>query len=421
MSKQYCAEILCVGSELLLGNVVNTNASALSESLSELGINVYYHSVVGDNPQRLREAVSIAKSRADIIITTGGLGPTCDDLTKQVLAESFSLSLEYNEQEAEHLREYYLGKLHNKTITENNFRQVMLPQGCTILRNNHGTAPGCAFEAEGKTVIMLPGPPRECLPMFREQAAPYLAKLSDSVIVSHMIHVFGMGESVMEAKLHERMLELSNPTLAPYAKEGEAMLRVTAKAASKEQAETLMAPIIEECTKLLGDVVYGIDVPDMETAALQLLIKHGKTVSFAESCTGGLVSKRLTDISGASEAFSGAIVAYSNEAKMNLLHVNPETLKQHGAVSRETAEEMAIGAREVLGTDYALSVTGLAGPEGDGSGTPVGTVFLSLCCESGVFTKKINIGTFRSRLRTIAANHAFDMLRRSLTGLPIVP
>ena len=420
MDKQHCAEILCVGSEILLGNIVNTNATEISEALSDIGINVYYHSVVGDNPERLRKAVEIARERADIIITTGGLGPTCDDLTKQTLAGVFGLELELRPEEEKRLREYYLGKLGNKSMTDNNLQQAYIPRGAMALRNDFGTAPGCAFEKDGTTVIMLPGPPRECLPMFRNRALPYLRKLSDGEIKSHMIHVFGMGESVMEDKLRTRMLELENPTLAPYAGEGEAKLRVTAKAETEARCEELMAPVIKECTELLGDVVYGIDVPDLETAVFGLLKENGKTVCFAESCTGGLVSKRLTDVPGASEVFAGAIVSYSNEAKMKLLGVSGETLEKYGAVSSQCAEEMAKGARRALGTDYAVALTGLAGPDGDGSGTPVGTVYITLDCEDGTYTRHICINTFRSRLRTIAAHNAFDMIRRHITGLPVI-
>ena len=253
----HTVELLSVGTELLLGNIANTDAQMLSQGLSALGLNVYYHTVVGDNPQRAREAVAIAKKRADIIITTGGLGPTCDDLTKNVLADAFGKKLVFHEASAERIRSFFdrIGR----TMTDNNLQQAMLPEGCTVLDNDWGTAPGCAFEAEGVHVIMLPGPPSECRPMFYERAVPYLARFSEGVIASHTLKLFGIGESSMEAQLREQMNVMSNPTLAPYAKEGECELRVTAKAATMEQAQALLLPAVEQLKGHFGPLVYGVD------------------------------------------------------------------------------------------------------------------------------------------------------------------
>ena len=258
----HTVEILSVGTELLLGNIANTDAQMLSQGLSELGLNVFWHTVVGDNLQRAEEAVALAKQRADIIITTGGLGPTCDDLTKNVLAEAFGKKLVFDEGSAQRIRSYF--QRTGRPMTDNNLQQAMLPEGCTILENDWGTAPGCAFEAEGCHVIMLPGPPSECRPMFQYRAKPYLLSLSEGVIASHTIKLFGIGESSMEAQLRDQMNAMSNPTLAPYAKEGECELRVTAKAATDGEAQALLRPTVEQVRALFGDKVYGVDVPSLE-------------------------------------------------------------------------------------------------------------------------------------------------------------
>ena len=258
----HTVEILSVGTELLLGNIANTDAQILSQGLSELGLNVYYHTVVGDNPQRVAQAVDIAKKRADIIITTGGLGPTCDDLTKNVLAAAFHKKLVFDQASADRCKAFFdrIGR----RMTDNNLQQAMLPEGCTILANDWGTAPGCAFFAEGVHVIMLPGPPSECRPMFQYRAKPYLLSLSEGVIKSHTLKLFGIGESTMEAQLREQMAQMTNPTLAPYAKEGECELRVTAKAATEEEAQALLQPTVEQLHQLFGSRIYGMDVSSLE-------------------------------------------------------------------------------------------------------------------------------------------------------------
>lgn len=415
----YTAEIISVGTELLLGNVANTDAQDLSQILSELGINVYFHTVVGDNPERLISAVNIAKSRADIIITTGGLGPTCDDLTKQTLASCFGRKLVFDEQEAEEIRSYFKKHLHSTDITENVFQQALLPENCTVFRNMCGTAPGCAFEEDGVHVLMLPGPPRECLSMFKNCAVPYLSALSDSQIHSHNIHIFGMGESSVEDKLRDMMLSMENPTIAPYAKDGECRLRVTVKAKSAEEAEKLMAPVIEKIRAVLGDVIYSIDIDSLEATLLGLLKECGKTFACTESCTGGMVAKRMTDVSGASAVFLGGAVTYCNSVKTELAGVPKELLDEKTAVCPEVAALMAKGIRERLGADYAVGITGIAGPLSDESGAEVGLVYVSLSCADGEFVRTLHLGSDRTRIRTAASNHAFDLVRRSLTGLPL--
>ena len=414
----HTVEILSVGTELLLGNIVNSDAQALSRELSGLGLNVLYHSVVGDNPGRLRNAVALARTRADVLITTGGLGPTCDDLTKQILAECFGKRLVYHPECAESIRCFF--QRMGKTMTENNLQQAYLPDGCTVLDNDWGTAPGCAFEADGVHVIMLPGPPSECLPMFRERAVPYLAQLGEGVIRSRTLRVFGMGESEVEALLRDRMNALANPTLAPYAKEGEVELRITAKAATRSEADALIAPVEEEVRGVLGDLVYGADVSGLEQVVLDALKARGLTLGTAESCTGGLIAKRITDLPGASAVFRGGVVSYANEVKAAVLGVPRELLDEKGAVCAEVAKAMAEGARKALGCDLALSVTGVAGPDSDERGSPVGLVYTALAVPGGCWVKKLNLVSLaarRDRTRNLAAHHALDMARRWLAGL----
>ena len=413
----HTVEILSVGTELLLGNIANLDAQILSQGLSALGLNVYWHTVVGDNPQRAKEAVSLAKARADIIITTGGLGPTCDDLTKNVLAEAFGKELVYDEGSAQRIKSYF--QRTGRTMTENNLQQAMLPEGCTILENDWGTAPGCAFEAEGVHVIMLPGPPSECRPMFQYRAVPYLQQFSEGVIASHTLKLFGIGESQMEAQLREQMNTMQNPTLAPYAKEGECELRVTAKAATQEQAQALLLPTVEQVKALFGPLVYGVDVPSLEYVVLEGLKARRLTLGCAESCTGGLIAKRITDVPGASQVFKGGIVSYTNAVKANVLHVPEELLKQFGAVSAQVALAMARGARTALGCDLAVSSTGVAGPDKDDRGNDVGTAFVAIATPEGEYVRALHLGTrpMRERLRTQIAHHAFDLARRYLSGL----
>ena len=412
-------ELISVGTELLLGNILNTDAQFLSRELSKLGMNVFYQTVVGDNPDRLRKAVDIAKGRADIIITTGGLGPTCDDLTKQTLAEAFGKKLVFHDESAERIKDYFAQNLHGAPMPENNLQQAMLPEGCIILQNDWGTAPGCIFESEGCHVVMLPGPPRECQPMFYAHVALYLRKLSGETIRSRTLKLFGMGESAVEALLRDRMNELKNPTLAPYAKTGEVELRITAKAASEAEADALIAPVENEVRAVFGDLIYGADVGSLEEVVLALLKEKGLTLSCAESCTGGLIAKRLTDLPGASAAFKGGAVTYWSEVKHGLLDVPQELLDQKGAVSTEVAKAMAEGARKVFGSDLAVATTGVAGPDSDERGNPVGLVYVALATSQGTACRELHLGQTRDRVRTTAAHHAFDLARRYLGGLPL--
>ena len=414
----HTVEILSVGTELLLGNIVNSDAQMLSQGLSQLGLNVFYHTVVGDNPQRVAQAVATARSRADIIITTGGLGPTCDDLTKNVLAEAFGKKLVFHPESAERIQDYF--RLIDRPFTDNLLQQAMLPENCTVFYNDWGTAPGCAFEVDGVHVLMLPGPPSECAPMFEHRALPYLQSLSEGVILSHTLKLFGIGESAVESRLRDQMNSMTNPTLAPYAKEGECELRLTAKADTPEQAQELLAPCVAQIKEMFGELVYGVDVSSLEEVVVSALKERELTIGTAESCTGGLLAKRLTDLSGVSQVYNGGIVSYTNQVKHNVLGVPQQLLDVHGAVSAPVAQAMAEGARAALHCDIALATTGVAGPNRDDRDNPVGTMFVAIATPEGTHVRKLNLGTHatRQRLRTQTASHAFDLARRYLSGLP---
>lgn len=415
--KSYDTEIISVGTELLLGHVTNTDARDVSEELSKIGINVRYHTVVGDNPERLRRCIRAARERADIIITTGGLGPTCDDLTKQVTAQEFGIALVEVQSEVDGLYEYIKN---SRNFTDNNFSQALLPEGCTVFHNSCGTAPGCAFEKDGKVVVMLPGPPKECFAMLKKSAVPYLRSLGDGEIVSHSIRVFGIGESAVDDMFAEEMNAMTNPSMAPYAKECDCLVQITAKAASAQEAEALIAPVAAQVKARLGEYVYGEDVESVEESVMQLLREKPLTFAAAESCTGGELAKRFTDLPGASAFFKGGMVTYTNEAKEKLLGIDGALIEAKGAVSREVAREMAQRARSLLNADVGLGITGLAGPDGDGV-HEVGTVFVSMATESETYVRELHLGTQRTRsfIRRMAGNHAYDMLRRYLQGISI--
>lgn len=421
MGKIYNAEILSVGTEILLGRTTNTDARDISLMLSEIGINVKYHTVVGDNPERLMQCIDIAKKRADIIISTGGLGPTCDDLTKMILAKSFGLELIMNEYEKSCLYDYLTNKGYSRDMTENNLQQAMLPVGCTVFHNDWGTAPGCAFEKDGTVVLMLPGPPKECNAMFRACAMPYLRSLSDEQIVSHSVRVFGMSESALDQLFRDEMNSMTNPTMAPYAKESDCLLQITAKAESVEKADAMIRPVIDRVCEKLGDIVFGVDIECLEERVMELLKEKHLTFSAAESCTGGELAKRFTDLPGASEFFLGGVTTYTNSAKACILGIDPKLIEEKGAVSYEVAYEMAERVRRLLGSDIGIGITGLAGPDGDGV-HEVGTVFIALSAKEGCFVKELHAGDRRTRsyIRRVSGNYAFDMMRRHMTGLQIL-
>ena len=415
----HTAEIIAVGTELLLGNIANTNAQELSQALSALGINVYWHTVVGDNPGRVREAVERARERADIIITTGGLGPTYDDLTKQTICEAFGRELVLHPDIVEQIRAVYESRLHTP-MPDNNIRQAELPVDCVIFDNTVGTAPGCAFEEDGVHVIMLPGPPFEMRTMLERWAVPYLRKLSKDVIVSHDIMMFGMGESRLEELLLDKMEHMANPTLATYAKPSEVRLRATAKAESAAAAEALLSPVVADVTAFLGDIVYGVDVKGLEYACVSALKQRGLTLATAESCTGGQLAARLTAIPGVSAVYRGGVVSYWTQMKADVLGVPADLLESYGAVSEQTARAMAEGAVRITGAEIGVSVTGVAGPDPDERGVKVGIVYVGLATPDGTFCRALDLGKRRrDLLQNLAGNHAFDLLRRWLNGLPL--
>ena len=405
-------EIISVGTEILLGDILNTDAQFLSIQLALMGISVLHQTTVGDNPERLREALGIAASRNDIIITSGGLGPTPDDLTKEICCEFFSKKCVLHRESLERMSSYFASK--GLEMTENNKKQAMLPTDCTVFPNDNGTAPGCAIEKNGKHILMLPGPPGELKPMFFNYAAKYLKRFSDKTIISHSIRTFGIGESAMAQKVND-LFDGSNPTLAPYAKNGEALLRVTAMAQSKEDAEKLCAPIIKEVSKRLDGLIYGIDVPNIETAVVNMLKEKHLKLATAESCTGGYIGKRITDIPGSSDVFECGIISYSNEIKANVLGVSRDDLQKYGAVSEQVAKQMAIGALKVSGADIAVSVTGIAGPGSDGTDKPVGLSYIGIAAKDFVYAKKLVTGKkndgCREYNRYVSASNALNLVR----------
>ena len=408
------AEILCVGTELLLGDIVNTNASYISRRLAALGIPVYRQAVVGDNPERMREAVAGSFARSDCLILTGGLGPTCDDITKEIVAEYFGLGLELNEEALERMKSYFSST--GRNMTKNNEKQAMAPKGARVLQNDWGTAPGFVIEEGGKTAILLPGPPIELEPMWRERVEPYLFERSDSVIVSKNIHILGMGESAVEEKLYRMMTELTNPTVAPYAGNGEVRVRVSARAKDEAIASAMCDGLIDEIRKTeVGEFIYGIDVDSIENALVMNLREMGMTVACAESCTGGLIAKRITDIAGCSDVFLGGCVTYAVDAKVKLIGVSRGTIEKYGVVSAQTACEMARGVRLALGSDIGISTTGIAGPSGGTPEQPVGTVYIAVSTRDGETVKLLRLSPKRSRefIRICAATNAMSLALNS--------
>lgn len=409
------AEILTIGTELLMGQVLNTNAQYLSRRLSALGVTLHHQTVVGDNPQRLLAAYRLALSRADAVITSGGLGPTVDDITKEIAAQAVGKPLVFNEEAAQMVRARF--HLLCRPMMDNNLRQAQFTPDSLLLPNPNGTAPGAIVPAEafgeGKVIIHLPGPPGELIPMFEASVAPYLARRSGQCLVNWYICVVGMGESEVDHRLSD--LEAgSNPSLSPYCSPGLVELRATAAAPSREAAEALLAPLAAQVKERLGDVIYhiGADRPSLAAVTLNLLKAEGLTVAACESLTGGMLLSALSAVPGASQAVRGGFVTYTNAMKTQLAGVDPQLLAQHGAVSRECAQAMAQGARERTGADAALSLTGLAGPQGDGSGQPVGTVFLALADRAGCQVRELRLSGSRDRIRSLCVLHALDALRR---------
>lgn len=402
-------ELISVGTEILLGDILNTDAQFLSIELAKLGISVIHQSTVGDNRERLLAQLKEAADRSDIIILSGGLGPTPDDLTKEVCCEFFGKKMFLHEPTVEKIKTYFSTK--GMKMAQNNLKQAMLPKDCVIFPNDNGTAPGMAIEKDGVHILVLPGPPRELKPMFRNCAVPYLMQFSDRIIVSHNIRTFGIGESLMAERVND-LFDAENPTVAPYAKDGEALLRVTAMARTKEEAENLCKPVINEIKNRLDGFVYGVDYTCIEEAVIEKLKEKHMKVATAESCTGGLIAKRITDVPGASEVFDCGIISYANEIKHRVLGVREDDLNKYGAVSEPVARQMAQGALKVSGADIAVSVTGIAGPDSDSTNKPVGLVYIGLADRDNVWVRELRTSRKdRSYNRYVSASNALNMIR----------
>lgn len=412
------AELISVGTELLLGNIVNTNSAYLSEKCALLGLSVYHQTVVGDNESRMKEVIRTALNRSDIIILTGGLGPTGDDITKEVTANVMGIPLVEDKRWLEILEKYlsvYVSNDAQRKITLNNYKQVMVPEGAIVLDNENGTAPGLIIEKDHKTAILLPGPPNEMCPMFEEQVFPYLRKKQPEIIYSQMLKISGIGESQVADEISDLIEQQSNPTIAPYARVGEVRLRVTAKAESEEACKILIYPVVCELKRRFGKNVFAEDEKKtLEEAVIDLLKEQRLTLALAESCTGGMTASRIVSVPGASEVFTGAIVSYSNNAKKRFLGVKEETLQIEGAVSAKCAEEMARGGCLAAQADVCLAVTGLAGPDGGTEKTPIGTVFMSCCFRGKSTTREFRFTGNRAKIREQAAAHALAFLRKCI-------
>ncbi len=406
-------EIICVGTELLLGNIVNTNAAFLAEKCAALGLSSYFQVVVGDNRERLVQTIRTAMERADIVLLSGGLGPTGDDLTKEAAAEAFGRRLVEDETSRRQIEAYFAQR--GITPTENNWKQALIPEGAKAIPNRNGTAPGIIMEENGKYAILLPGPPGELKPMFTDSVMPYLRTLEDEVIESVTVKVVDIGESRAETMVSDLMENQSNPTIAPYAKTGEVHFRITARAADSQEAQGLIAPVAEELKNRFGSHIYTMEEDvTLEKAVADLLAEKKWTIATAESCTGGLLGARLVNVPGVSEVFHAGFITYADEAKQNLIGVKEETLKQYGAVSSKTAEEMAVGAAKAAGADAAVSITGIAGPDGGTKDKPVGLVYIGCYVDGKVWVEEYHFTGSRLKIRESVVAAALVLLRNSI-------
>lgn len=407
-------ELVSVGTELLLGNIVNTNTQFLAEKCALLGLSMYHQVVVGDNHDRLAEVIRTALDRSDIVILTGGLGPTEDDLTKEVCAEVMGFPLVEDPHTREQIVEYFRNSIY-KEIPANNWKQTIVPEGAIVLDNDNGTAPGLILEKDGKTAILLPGPPAELYPLFMKKVYPYLQKLQPDVIRSQMIKICGMGESQVEDKILDLIDRQTNPTIATYAKTGEVHLRVTAKAKNEDEAKKLLKPVVKEIKNRFGDYIYSTKENEtLEMAVVKLLDKYELTVTTAESCTGGLLAGRIVNVPGASDVFREGFITYSNKAKRKILDVGKGTLKKYGAVSEQTAKEMATGGVFATDADACVAVTGIAGPDGGTDEKPVGLVYIATYMKDRVSVEHYQFKGDRAKVREQSVVKALDLLRRSI-------
>jgi len=408
------AEIIAVGSELLLGQITNTNARFISGNLAEIGINVYYHTVVGDNADRLKETIAIAESRADLIIFTGGLGPTKDDLTKETIAKHLGTTLEMDNEAMVSIAAFF--ERAGRPMTENNKKQALVLSGGEVLVNENGMAPGMMYKNGDHLYMLLPGPPHEMEPMFQFEAKPKLIRLlnKEDVILSHVLRFYGIGEAELEDRLQDILDKQSNPTIAPLASAGEVTLRLTAKTDSTEQAWTLINAAKEEILERVGQYLYGYDDDSLASKAIDLLKAQGKSVSAAESLTAGLFQSELASVSGASAVLAGGVVTYNEQMKIQQLGIMPEFFGQHSVVSEETAAAMATAVREKFNTDISVSLTGAAGPDAHGE-QPAGTVWIGIASEQGTKTYRLQLSGMRNTNRIRAVKLALYYLIRTLT------
>lgn len=406
-------ELISVGTEILLGNIVNTNAAFLAEKCALLGLSLYYQSAVGDNEERLAETLQTALSRSDVVILSGGLGPTKDDLTKEVTAKVMGMPLKEDAHTRKQIEEYFK-KSQSKTVTDNNWKQALVPEGSKVVDNKNGTAPGLIMEKNGKVAILLPGPPNELIPMFNQDIFPYLNSIQPEIIYSAMVKICGLGESFVETQIADLIEKQTNPTVAPYAKVGEVHLRVTAKAKDEKEAKKMVKPVVKKLRERFGKNIYTIDESvTLEDTIIQLLKEQELTLTTVESCTGGLLAARLTKVPGVSEVFKQGLVTYSNRAKKKLLDVKKSTLKEHGAVSEKTAKEMAKNGAFITGADVCLSITGVAGPD-ETENKPVGLVYIGCCYKNTVTVKEYHFNGERNKIREWAAVNALILLRECI-------
>ena len=408
------AEILCVGTELLMGDVVNTNAAYLAKRLSALGIGVFRQAVVGDNPARLAEDLTAALSRVDLVVLTGGLGPTFDDLTKETAAAVFGRTMEMHGPSLERITAYFAAV--GRTMTDNNKKQAVMPQGATVFENDYGTAPGVGLvDDEGRVAVLLPGPPSEMAPMFENKVEPFLRARTEGVLFSRNLRIMGMGESAVEAALPADVRDSQNPTVAPYCDPGEVRLRVTARAADEQAAKALCDDMVKRLKSTpFGHFIYAVDQPSAEAALVAELQKRGLTVATAESCTGGLLLKRLTDIPGCSAVVAGGAVTYQTREKERVLGIPHDLIERYTVVSEPVARAMAEAARRVFAADVGIATTGYAGPGGGTEQEPVGTVYVAVATPAGTTCRRLSLSARRDRdfIRRVAASAGFvDALR----------
>src|ERR687893_234002 len=410
------AEIVAVGTEMLLGDLVDTNTAWLSSRLASLGVSIYRHTTVGDNKSRIIAALLEAASRADLVITTGGLGPTSDDLTNECLGVAAGRKMIEYPEARRHVDEMF--RRFGRKPTPSNYKQAIFPEGSELIPNPVGTAMGAMLELDGALVATFPGVPGEMRRMFEDTLEPLIRERSEGAIVSRTLWFTGIGESALAEQVQD-LLDASDPTVAPLAGQGKVRLRVTSRANTPEEAAKKIAPVANKILTRLGDHYFGEDDETLESALGKLLTDRGVTLALAESCTGGLLAKRLTDRAGASAYFIEGLVTYSNESKERLLGVPNDLLIQHGAVSEPVAGAMAEGVRKVAGTDYGLSVTGVAGPEGGSEQKPVGLVFVGVSDEEGTEVERLDLSAWRrsrEAIRERSANRAFDLLRHRILG-----